>query len=135
MGRCVLPILLVGVLAACHPSTDYPRRKPPQGFLENPGHQKAGRILFEQHCVSCHGTIEEGRSPSADHLKPQPTDFASKSLRSVDPGFLFWRISKGKTVEPYLSKGSAMPAWGHYFSDRQIWELVAYLRERNVSNQ
>lgn len=127
-------LVLLFLPAACSQSPSYPNRTPPPGFLNDPVHQAAGKALFENHCASCHGTVTEGRSPGATHLVPQPTDFYGPRVRALSPGFLFWRISKGKTAEPYLSQGSVMPAWGRYFSDRQIWELVAYLRQRSAAS-
>ncbi len=133
MRRLILLLFLLLLLPACSRKPSYPHREPPKGILGNSAHEAVGRALFEEHCVTCHGTLTEGRSPAATHLVPQPTDLSSPPMRTLDPAFLFWRISKGKTVEPYLSQGSVMPAWGRYFSDRQIWDLVAYLRQRSVS--
>lgn len=124
-------LLLLLVVAGCRESTpDYPPRQPPAGFLENPASRVAGAGLFAAKCASCHGRPGEGRSPRADFFQPPAPDFSDARYRSVDPAYLFWRISHGKTVEPYLSRGSVMPAWGPHFSDEQIWQLVAYLRSR-----
>ena len=35
-------------------------------------------------------------------------------------------------VEPYLSMGSVMPAWGAHFSDEQVWQMIAYLQTRSL---
>jgi len=127
--RRTLPLLLLLLLPACETSVSYPEREPPEGFLQARENRTAGRALFREHCVRCHGSMDEGRSPGAEFGPPAP-GFRTERYRSLDPAYLFWRISKGKTVEPYLSRGSVMPAWGPYFSDEQIWQLVAYLRSR-----
>jgi mono/diheme cytochrome c family protein len=124
---------LVLVLAGCRESTPpYPERQPPQGFLQQPANIAAGAEIFASHCARCHGTPGEGRSPRANFFQPPSPDFTDPGYRRKDPAYLFWRITKGKTVEPYLSRGSVMPAWGPYFSDSEIWQLVAYLRSRST---
>jgi mono/diheme cytochrome c family protein len=130
MFRTGLLILLMTIVAACQQTPSYPKQEPPAGFLKNSANQTAGRMLFREHCVRCHGNFQEGRGPEAAHLIPQPPSFTNPLYASKDPAYLFWRIAKGKTVEPYLSQGSTMPAWAPYLSEKQIWELVAYIRAR-----
>lgn len=124
----LLSVMLL--LTACGESVSYPQRSPPEGFLQTQTNVEAGRELFREHCVGCHGTVDEGLSPRAEFHPPAST-FTAIRYRSSDPAYLFWRISKGKTVEPYRSRGSVMPAWGPYFTDEQIWQLVAYIRNRS----
>lgn len=126
--------LLLLMVAGCSESVpDYPRREPPAGLLAAAAPQAAGAALFSLHCAVCHGTPGEGRTPRADFFVPPASDFTSAAYRRADPAYLFWRIQKGKTVEPYLSGGSVMPAWGPHLSDEEIWSLVAYLRRRSGS--
>jgi len=86
------------------------------------------------HCARCHGHTSEGRSPRADFFNPPAPDFGAQKYRAIAPDYLFWRIARGKTVEPFRSRGSVMPAWGAHFSDEQIWQLVAYLKLRSRGN-
>jgi len=126
-------VLLLSLVAGCDgPAADYPRRQPPSGILQDSASLAAGGELFREHCASCHGSGEEGRSPRADFFRPPAPDFRASSYRSLDPAYLYWRIEAGKTVEPYLSRGSVMPAWGPYLDEEQIWQLVAYLRSRGA---
>jgi len=125
-----LPLLLL-LLAGCDGTVPaYPRRPLPAGLLEQAQSRAAGQELFREHCAGCHGAREEGRSPRADFFQPPAPDFRAPAYRTLDPAYLYWRIEAGKTVEPYLSRGSVMPGWGPYFSEEQIWQLVAYLRSR-----
>jgi mono/diheme cytochrome c family protein len=112
------------------PAPTYPKQTPPAGYNSASAIQ-LGRELFDGHCASCHGDTSEGRSPRADFFLPPAPDFKSAAYARRDPSYLYWRIATGKTVEPYLSSGSVMPAWRPYFSDRQIWTLVAYLQSRS----
>jgi mono/diheme cytochrome c family protein len=127
----IICILGLTLLTACGERTpSYPQREPPAGFLADPASQAAGKALFRQNCARCHGTTGEGRSPRAGFFQPPSPDFRDPSYRTLDPGYLYWRIETGKAVEPYLSRGSVMPAWGPHFTEEQIWQLVAYLRRR-----
>jgi mono/diheme cytochrome c family protein len=103
----------------------------PADIHQKPALLQAAEKTFMSRCAHCHGTLAEGRSSRADFFKPPAMDFSSSHYQQVDPAYLFWRISEGKTVEPYLSQGSVMPAWGAHFSDEKIWSLVAYLQTRS----
>lgn len=81
-------------------------------------------------CASCHGKPDEGRSPRADFFRPSAPDFSESRYRAGDPAYLYWRTEVGKNVEPYLSQGSVMPAWGPTLAEAEIWQLVAYLKAR-----
>jgi S-disulfanyl-L-cysteine oxidoreductase SoxD len=132
MRNFVLFACLVILLAACSERLpSYPQRQPPPGFLENAANRAAGAAIFRQNCAVCHGSTGEGRSPRADFFQPPASEFRDPGYRTMDPGYLYWRVETGKAVEPFLSRGSVMPAWGHYFSEEQIWQLIAYLRSRS----
>lgn len=126
-----LVLLMVMLSAGCEgDKPDYPARQPPDGLLSDPAQIEQGQQLFMAKCAHCHGKRDEGRSQRADSLQPPASDFTDAEYRQTDPGYLFWRIETGKTVQPYRGNGSTMPAWGPHFSDRQIWQLVAYLKAR-----
>jgi copper transport protein len=80
----------------------------------------AGKMLFQQNCVVCHGPEGRGDGPQAASLDPSPTDFRLHLPLHTDPQF-FAFIANGYP-------GSAMPAWRDDFSDEEIWNIVNYLR-------
>ncbi len=127
----LMPLLfLVLVVAACQSrQVDYPARPIPND-LDSVTRVRQGRELFATRCASCHGHPSEGRSPRASFFDPPAPTFTATRYRSLDPAYLYWRIEQGKTVEPFLSRGSVMPAWGAHFSEEQVWSLVAFLRWR-----
>ncbi len=124
--------MLLAILSACSetPPT-YPARPLPAGLLDSMAARKAGAALFHQKCATCHGHPSEGRSERADFFEPPAPDFSEPHYRDIDPAYLYWRIEHGKTVEPFLSRGSVMPTWGPHLTEKQIWQLVAYLKARS----
>lgn len=121
--------LLLNLAACGEQKPAYPARQPPAGALTDVAQIAAGQALFREKCAVCHGHADEGRSPRANFFQPPAPDFTAAGYRTLDPAYLFWRIEVGKSVEPYLSRGSVMPAW-RGLSDEQIWQLVAYLKSR-----
>jgi len=133
MRRLLTSLLLCVAAAACSESTpSYPKRQPPEGFLQKSANITAGAKLFAEHCARCHGKPGEGRNVRAEFFQPPAPDFTNPAYRHKDPAYLFWPIARGKTAEPYRSRGSVMPAWGPHFSDTEIWQMVAYLQSRSV---
>ncbi|MGE4579487.1 MAG: cytochrome c [Desulfuromonadales bacterium] len=122
---------LLLVVACSDRGPSYPKVTPPDGYLQRAENQEEGRRIFRQLCAECHGRPSEGRSQRADFFYPPAPNFTSPLYRQADPAYLFWRIRKGKTVEPYLSRGSVMPAYGAHFSEEETWSIVAYLRVRS----
>jgi len=75
----------------------------------------AGRVLYMEHCASCHGAAARGDGPAADSLRRAPTDLTSFSRANggVFPSEKTRRIIDGRGVP---SHGSVeMPVWGTVF--------------------
>ncbi len=127
----VSSILLTFCIISCNENkVAYPSRQMPAGVTSDISKLKSGHELFLNKCAHCHGKSSEGRSDRAAFFKPAASDFTDSHYKDMDPAYLYWRIEVGKTVEPYRSQGSVMPAWGVHFSDEQIWKIVAYLQSR-----
>ena len=126
-----LALVTIMALAGCRENRlDYPLRHMPDGLQLDSAQLKAGYDLFMNKCAACHGKPSEGRSDRTIFFKPPAPDFTDAHYQQVDPAYLYWRIEVGKTVEPYRSQGSVMPAWGAHFNTEQIWQIVAYLQAR-----
>jgi mono/diheme cytochrome c family protein len=80
----------------------------------------AGKRVYQDKCLNCHGENGDGRGPQAWMYSVQPSDFtdAKKMGRATD-GELFWKIAKGRRP---------MPSFQGKLSEREVWELVAYIR-------
>jgi len=133
LSGLTLQIALVFLLACSQPEMNYPARQMPADINHDQEALIVAEGIFQGKCTYCHGHSSEGRGERADFFQPPAPDFLEHKYRTIDPAYLFWRISEGKTVEPFLSQGSVMPAWGQHFSDREIWALVVYLQRRSGS--
>ena len=81
-------------------------------------------MIFQQNCISCHGTTGKGDGPAASALNPKPPDMGLVQNTSSD-GYLAWRITEGGMMEPFRS---VMPAWKGILDEDKTWKIVAYLR-------
>jgi mono/diheme cytochrome c family protein len=84
---------------------------------ESKGNPATGKIVFEKNCIGCHGKNGEGLGPMSKlpNFK-DPTTIMSRSDKD-----LFDKITNG-------GKGTGMPAWGSLISEKDRWNLVAYIR-------
>jgi mono/diheme cytochrome c family protein len=86
----------------------------------------AGESLFRVEaqptaCKICHGVVGNGLGMMAQGLNPPPRNFAcAETMNDISDGQLFWIIKNG-------SQGTGMPAYQE-LKDRQIWQLIHYLR-------
>lgn len=80
-----------------------------------------GRSLFRAHCAVCHGVDGNGQgSMVAYDSYPQVGSFRDEKYASYSPGKMFRSIRLGQ---------GNMPAFGHILSAKEIWCLVAAIRE------
>jgi predicted CXXCH cytochrome family protein len=78
----------------------------------------AGQDLYVQKCEICHAYDGGGRTEIGGNLYPRPPSLRDL-VPSLSDGELFYHIHNG-------IRNTAMPAWN--FPDRQVWQLVSYLR-------
>lgn len=117
LGFGVGTLLLFGV---------HPHDPPPGGFQTNPvfadqNSIAAGRALYTQNCVTCHG--QTGIPPNNLKLDPYPLDLTVHVPQHPD-GQLYNFIARGIA-------GTAMRSWttgDGKLTDDQVWHLVNYLR-------
>lgn len=84
----------------------------------------AGRVLYGAHCASCHGAKGLGDGEAGNDLRPSPALLAYliERPRAVDE-YLLWTVSEGGAAF-----GTAMPAFKDTLTQRQIWQIVTYMR-------
>ena len=84
-----------------------------------------GKLLYQVEakptaCKMCHGI--RGNGILARGLEPAPRNFTCKeTMETISEGQLFWIIKNG-------SKGTAMPSHKFTLSDRDIWQIIFYLK-------
>jgi mono/diheme cytochrome c family protein len=80
----------------------------------------AGKEIYEENCLMCHGEKGTGDGIAAQSLNVKPADFAdAKLMKTETDGSLFWKMSNGR---------GPMPGWKGTLSDTQRWQLVNYIR-------
>ncbi|HXJ00535.1 MAG TPA: c-type cytochrome [Micropepsaceae bacterium] len=78
----------------------------------------AGRELFRQKCEVCHAYDGGGKTEIGAGVFPRPPVLHAAATAMSD-GEIFYHIRNG-------IRNTAMPAWN--MSDRQIWQIVSYIR-------
>ncbi len=90
-----------------------------------------GLYVFQAYCVGCHGETGNGDGPVAAKLfrdfGVRPTDLSSAWFQESNTDLDLQRIIKGGSKAGHRT--DFMPAWGGALTDRQVEDLVAYLRE------
>ena len=77
-------------------------------------------------CQMCHGKKGDGGGKLGKALKPSPRDFTcATTMKKVSAGQMFWIIKNG-------SKGTGMVAHKKTLKDKEIWDVVKYVRSTFV---
>jgi len=85
-----------------------------------------GKAVYDEHCAVCHGPEGKGDGPGAAALPIKPPPFTDARLMSPLPDdFLFQVIGEGSAA---VGLAPQMPAFGRRLTERQIWDLVGYVR-------
>ena len=74
-------------------------------------------------CQMCHGKKGDGAGKLGKALKPSPRDFTCKAtMKKISAGQMFHIIKNG-------SKGTGMVAHKKTLKDKDIWDVVKYIRK------
>ena len=88
---------------------------------------KNGEAIYQKKakpmaCQMCHGKKGDGGGKLGKALKPSPRDFTcAATMKKVSAGQMFHIIKNG-------SKGTGMVAHKKTLKDKEIWDVVKYIR-------
>lgn len=86
------------------------------------GDPTKGKVVFEKHCTSCHGTDGKGTGPIGRSLTPPAADYTSESSRLKSDAELFHAIQEGRP-------GTAMRSFRKLgLSKQEMRDVLAYVR-------
>ena len=85
-----------------------------------------GKGLYTSYCSACHGDKGKGDGVAAKGLPAKPADHTNGAVMTqLSDKYLIDVISKGGGA---VGKSAFMPAWGSSLNDKQIRDIVAYIR-------
>ncbi len=95
----------------------------PQGELR--GDPEAGAELHLENCAECHGY--DGKAEViVMHMDEPPRDQTdAEYMNTLSDLFLYLAICKGGEA---VGRSLVMSAWGDYFTDQEIRDMVAWIR-------
>jgi mono/diheme cytochrome c family protein len=79
----------------------------------------AGKTIYTQNCLACHGPAGKGDGPAAITCNPRPHNLTDPKIAGQTDGALYWKITEGK---------KPMPTYAKLLSDNDRWNVVNYLR-------
>ena len=88
--------------------------------------QAEGKTLYVAYCATCHGEGGKGDGAAGLSLPVRPADHTNgAAMNQLNDSFLMNIISKGGGA---VGKSTFMPAWGGALNDKQIRDIVSYIR-------
>ncbi|HEX4601608.1 MAG TPA: cytochrome c [Gemmatimonadales bacterium] len=110
--------------------------------LENPLRQHAeslatylaaGKRVYYENCIPCHGDHLDGQGHFAHGFNPLPANFQDNgTIAQLTESFVFWRVAKGGPGLPREGTpwNSAMPKWEDFLTEREIWSVILFLYDQ-----
>jgi mono/diheme cytochrome c family protein len=96
---------------------------PSTGWTQDP---PEGKKLYVTYCATCHGESGEGDGAAGVSLPVRPADHTNgAAMNQLTDKFLMDIISKGGGA---VGKSTFMPAWGGALNEKQIRNIVSYIR-------
>ncbi|HTP24689.1 MAG TPA: cytochrome c [Anaeromyxobacteraceae bacterium] len=96
-----------------------PRTKNP--LPSTPEILRAGLARYRENCISCHGAPGVPTGGAGRGLNPPAPDLARPDAQESSDGEMYQVIGHGIRM-------TGMPAWLPTHSEREVWEIVAFVR-------
>lgn len=89
---------------------------------------KRGGRTYQQYCTPCHGQEGNGRGPRArnEALQPPPRDHTNGFYMNMQTDVRLFKVIKLGGKANNLSH--VMPQWKHILTDKQIFDIIAFIR-------
>lgn len=91
------------------------------GPASNAASVENGDMLYGMDCDSCHGKDGRHATETGRGMYPRVPDLGAPEVQGWSDAELFWIIKNGVRF-------SGMPAFGKTQNDKEIWDLVHYVR-------
>lgn len=88
---------------------------------EDQGNPQNGKVLFEKHCMHCHGVNGDGDGADTQFLMVRPANFHSLESRSKTDWELMNIITFGAIFSP-------MHGWADRLTEDERWDVLRYIR-------
>ena len=89
--------------------------------LWNATQLQAGKELYTDKCLTCHGCSGNGLGSYGGTLAVTPADFKQEPFKSMPDNEFFWHISEG-------IPGTVMPTWKVSLTENERWQVVQYVQ-------
>jgi mono/diheme cytochrome c family protein len=99
---------------------NYATGTPPFSLDDAATIQAGAKAFAARGCVHCHGAPGAAWSKFSEGLNPGPPDL--KYVAGNQPAHLFYAIKHG-------IKMTGMPAFGDAMDDKEVWQVVAFVRK------
>ena len=87
-----------------------------------PGETRAGVYIFHNYCSVCHGDKGDGQTRAKNGLVPPPRNYTTpEAAVELTRERMIYSVTNGRP-------GTAMIAWGHELSGKEIENVVDYIR-------
>jgi mono/diheme cytochrome c family protein len=124
-GRPLVAIACAALVACSRTTAPPPAAGAPSSVA--PGYEvRLGRDVFVHYCATCHGDAGAGDGFNAYNLDPRPRDLSDPAFqKKKSDADLADTIRRGGAG---VGLSSLMPPWGRTLSERQVGEVVLYVR-------
>lgn len=92
-----------------------------------PAEVEAGKVLYEQYCLSCHQKDGVGEQPIPKHIR-LPGYLTAMPLNETSHAWHHTDEQIANTIMNGLKHAPRMPAWKSVLTEKQAVHLVAYIK-------
>ena len=86
---------------------------------------RAGAAVYAKNCASCHGSPDQGSTPIAQGMFPNPPQLFVKMVTKDPEGEIYWKTKNGIRL-------TGMPAFGKSLSETELWQVSLLLKHANA---